>query len=256
MALSDDEPCLFPQKPKSQVPFNPTTVPSSHRLEAPTTTRQSISIPQQQIGSTECYWIQPSSVTTQPQHWTSTYRQTYLPSNVNVNVNIDISISTTIENSNTWMSSSQSLASPIQARVTGTYDLLSHHSPLPSIPSNDVSWHTNTHWQDDRPPFLPLDCQYTYLYGLLDLNGTMIVSRLYGLLRFRPLLRILQLFISRERHQQPLQWHRVCDQGKQRFITERVPVRPLLPVPPQNTSSRRWLRRSSLLDRTSIIKKW
>nr|KIR44441.1 hypothetical protein I312_06377 [Cryptococcus bacillisporus CA1280] len=161
MALSDDEPCLFPQKPKSQVPFNPTTVPSSHRLEAPTTTRQSISIPQQQIGSTECYWIQPSSVTTQPQHWTSTYRQTYLPSNVNVNVNIDISISTTIENSNTWMSSSQSLASPIQARVTGTYDLLSHHSPLPSIPSNDVSWHTNTHWQDDRPPFLPLDSVFT-----------------------------------------------------------------------------------------------
>lgn len=148
MALSDDEPCLFPQKPESQVLFNLASVPSSHRLEAPTTTRQSISIPQQQTGSTQCYWIQPSSVTTPPGHWTSTYRQTYLPSNVNVNVNIDISINTTIENSNTWMSSSQSLASPIQARVIGTYDLLSHHSPMPSIPSNNVSWHTNSHWQD------------------------------------------------------------------------------------------------------------
>nr|KIR84402.1 hypothetical protein I308_05418 [Cryptococcus tetragattii IND107] len=30
-------------------------------------------------------------------------------------------------------------------------------------------------------------------------------SRLYGLLRFRPLLRILRLFINRERHQQSLQ---------------------------------------------------
>ncbi|KIY32751.1 hypothetical protein I305_04910 [Cryptococcus gattii E566] len=166
MALSDDEPCLFPQKPESQVLFNLASVPSSHRLKAPTTTRQSISIPQQQTGSTQCYWIQPSSVTTPPGHWTSTYRQTRLPSNVNVNVNIDISINTTIENSNTWMSSSQSLASPIQARVIGTYDLLSHHSPMPSIPPNNVSWHTNSHWQDG-PTSIPT-------FG----------SRLYDLLTF------------------------------------------------------------------------
>ncbi|KAL0240673.1 hypothetical protein I308_106472 [Cryptococcus tetragattii IND107] len=144
MALGDDEQCLFPRKPKRQVPLNLTTVPSSHRLEAPTTTRQSISIPQQQTGGTESYWMQPSSMTTLPGHWTSAYRQTYLPSNVNVKVNIDISINTTIEDGNTWPISSQSLASPIRARVTGTYDLSSHHSAIPLIPSNDVSWHTNT----------------------------------------------------------------------------------------------------------------
>lgn len=147
MALGDGEPCLFSQKHKSQVLSNPASVPSSHRLEAPTTTQQSISIPQQQTGSTQCYWIQPSSVTTPP-GLTRTYGQTCLPSNVNINIHVNISINTTIENSNTWPISSQSLASPIPAPVPNTYDLLSHHSPIPSTPSNNVSWHTNSHWQE------------------------------------------------------------------------------------------------------------